>query len=456
MSASGGELGLVLRDACAARGVPGAVVGLLADGAATIACHGVQNVQQPTPMTAASHVQVASITKTFTAAAVLLLVEDGSVALDDPVARHLPELGPATGLDTESITVQHLLSHQAGFDGDHLFVTGAQDLAALADARRLFEPGRGFSYSNAGFSIAGELVACVAGQPFDVFLRHRLLEPLGLRSAGFRADEVITFPVASPHWVWEGQAHVVRGGGWQPRWELGPLDWAAGGLVATVEHLLRWGRFQWEGTADDDAQVLSAESLARLHHPVVERAEPLDQVALDWYVRDIDGVRTLGHGGVTPGYVSDLLVLPDRRAVVVCLTNATNGAAVVHEVRRWVLAHHLGLHEAHPPPDRATAVDPTRLTGTYVHSFCLLDVEPGPDAGAVRVVPRANRDAVGWQPPLDASRVLAFTNETDAVSVDHDPGDPPRVVRFGFEATADGDTSATWLQWGGRLAPRAS
>src|SRR5690606_19471143 len=145
--------------------------------------------------------QVASITKTFTATAVMLLVEQGKAALEDPIAKHLPELAATTGLPTEEITVEHLLSHPAGFDGDHLIVLQRDDLASLRDARRFFAPGTGFSYNNAAFSIAGELIEAIAGETYPRFVRKRLLKPLGMTNACFRADDAILERVAAPHFV---------------------------------------------------------------------------------------------------------------------------------------------------------------------------------------------------------------------------------------------------------------
>jgi CubicO group peptidase (beta-lactamase class C family) len=440
----------VLRDACTIRGVPGAVVAVLLDGEVVAAAHGVENAERSVPVGLDTHFQVASITKTFTAAAVMLLVEDGLVSLDDSVHRHLPDFGVRTGLDGDAITVEHLLSHQSGFDGDQLFVTGDMRLEALAGARRLFEPGTGFSYSNAGFSVAGEVIEAASGESYERVVRDRLLKPLGLTTAAFTADRLITHPVASPHWVWEGEAHVVRGGGWQPGWELQPLDWAAAGLAATPEQLLRWGRFQWEGTADDGSRLLSDESLARLHTPVV-RGEPLEDVGLDWFVREVDGVTAISHGGLSAGYVTNVQVLPERQAVVACATNATNGAGLIHEVRRWLFPELLGLDLSDPVPDPSLDVDPARLAGTYWHPFSLLDVVPDPDQPTrARVTPREHPEPLGWHPPLEGPCTVGFFDEDTVISVDHDPVSPPTLARFGFGL----DGQAEWLQWGGRLAPR--
>lgn len=447
----GDELQQVLTDAVTEHGVPGAAAGVVVGDEVHVATHGVANVDLPTPIRPDTLFQVGSISKTFTSAAVLLLVQDGLLALDDPVAKHLPDLAAATDLDLDTITVEHLLSHQAGFDGDHLFVERlADDLGALRTARRLFPPGTGFSYNNAAFSMAGAIVEQVAGQPFESVVRERLLRPLGMRSATFRADDAITFPVAAPHWVHEGTPHVLRRAGWQPGWELGPLDRAAGGLVASVEHLLTWCGLQWTGATPDGDEVLSQVSLDRLHAPVI-RADVQEDVGLDWFGRGAGDDRTVSHGGVTVGYVSELVVAPRRQVGVVALTNATNGASVNQRVRRWALERLAGIVEVDPQPDTGAPADLTGLEGRFVHSFAELVVTRGQDPGTVVVSPEA-RDVAGWQPPLDAPVTVtpcaAADSTIDVVSVGA-PG-PVRVARFGLDAAG----RAEWLLWGLRRAPR--
>src|SRR4051812_14529011 len=135
-----------LAQAAGGEGVPGAVVGVLLGDEEHVCTYGVGSADHPRPVSGDTLFQVGSISKTFASAAVMVLVERGRLALDDPIARHLPGLAAATGLDTEAMTVEHALSHQSGFDGDHLLVVGAgRGLDALADARRLFPPGRGVS-----------------------------------------------------------------------------------------------------------------------------------------------------------------------------------------------------------------------------------------------------------------------------------------------------------------------
>lgn len=443
------ELTEKLRSACAEHGTPGAAAGVLVGDRVHVATHGVSSSELGQPVTPATLFQVGSITKTLTAAAVMILVQAGRLGLEDAVARHLPDLADATGLDLDAITVEHLLSHQGGFDGDHLLVEGGDiGLAALVTARRMFPPGTGFSYSNAGFSIAGAVLEAVTGQRFEDFVRDRLLTPLGMTRAAFRADEAITHSVALPHLVLGDDAYVLRGLGWQPGWELAPVDRPAGGLVASAEELIEWCRFQLTGVDTAGSQVLTADSLRRLHTPVVN-ADRRDDIALAWFVREIDGLATIGHGGVTAGYHSDLLIVPDRRVAFVGLTNATNGADVNRTVRQWVLERAAGMSEADPQPDPTLSPDRVRVEGAYLHPFALLNVRAGSTPGTVEVTSSRRTDTDGWQPPLDPEFTCGFFAEDHIVTIDA-PG-PPRVGRFGFDASG---TDAAWLLWGSRRAPR--
>jgi CubicO group peptidase (beta-lactamase class C family) len=443
------ELAAQLEATAARLSVPGAVVGVAVGDRSYVAARGVDSVEHPAPITPATRFQVASVTKTFTSAVVMVLAQEGQLSLADPVGVHLPDLAEQTGLDTDAITIEIALSHQAGFDGDHLFVAAnaaTDGLGALREARRLFSPGQEFSYNNAGFSIVGAIVEAVTEQSFAEVVRTRLLRPLGMQGAGFRADDLITYPVAVPHWVVDGQAFVLRRGGWQPGWELEPIDHAAGGLVANVEHLLTWSRFQMTGRAVDGSRLLEAASLERLHEPVVG-ADMTRSIALDWFVRDIDGARSIGHDGVTAGYNTELLVLPEREIAFIGLTNATNGSWLNDEMRRWVLHRFADLHDAPLASDQSASVDRSRYHGRFLHAFGILDVVDGAEDGQLLVTSTARTDVDGWQPPVDPPRVLAFVREDHAVTIG--PG-PQQLVRFGFGP----DGRADWLLWDLRRAVR--
>lgn len=436
------ELATALQQQVDEHGVPGAAAGLIVDGERHTASVGITNIEHPLPVTDTTLFQVASITKTFVSAGVMLLVEDGELSLDDPVAKHLPTLADRTGLDADAITIEHLLSHQAGFDGDHLFVGRIPDsLDQLVDARRLFEPGTGVSYNNAAFSIAGEVIAAVSGQSFEAFTRARLLKPLGIKGY-FSADEVITHRVAAPHYVLGDSKGVLRGTGWQPGWELGPIDRAAGGLITSVSGLLSWAQFHLDG-----GDLLSRASLDRMHGSVVSLDRWID-IGLDWFIMCTDGGTAIDHGGLTVGYCSVLVLVPEQGVAAVCLTHATNGGAVNQAVRRWALERYAGIVERDPEPDPTIVVDTSRFEGRFLYPFAQLTISAGQKPNTLTVTSSQRDDVDGWKPPPDPPMTLAFVDERHAITLD--AVGPQRWTQFGFDATG----RAEWLTWGSRRAVR--
>ncbi len=419
-------------------GVPGVAVGVLHGDQRAVVGVGVTNVEFPLPVDGATRFQVGSISKTITSAAVMLLVESGDVDLSEPASTYLRGLdlvGDGTGIDLGAVTVEQLLSHRSGIDGDHFLVHGGHSLEQLRDARALFAPGQGYSYSNAGFTLAGAVIEAVSGQSYEDFVRTRLFGPLGMGASTFRADDAITYGVAAPHFVYDGDAFVLRGIGWQPGWELVPIDHAAGGLISTVDDLLTWSRFQWTGTAADGSPLLSADSLARLHRPVT-RESVLDEIALDWFVRDHGGLVMIGHGGVTVGYISDLMVATDAELGVVILTNATNGDGVIHEIRRWVLREIAGVEDPRPSLPAEPIEVPATLPGRYGHAFADVIVAAGDEPGTLVISEQPRTDTEGWFPPTEGEpqRATIFAEDQALVAGDGSP----RILRFGVDAGAFG------------------
>jgi CubicO group peptidase (beta-lactamase class C family) len=442
------ELADVLHSGLALGHGVGAAAGVIVDGERATVTAGLTSVEHADLVDSDTLFQVGSISKTFTATAVAALVDEGRVAFEDPVAKHLPELSARTGIDFDAITVEQLLSHQAGFDGDHLFITRhAESLDGLRGARVLFPPGAGFSYNNAGFSIAGEIVAAASGLSYETFVRTRLLQPLGMHSASFRADDAITYKVAAPHFGQGEDAFVIRRGGWQPGWELGPVDRAAGGLVASIEHLLTWCEFQWSGRAPDGSQLVTKTNLDRLHTPVVNEDWQSDG-GLDWSVKRRGPVTTIDHGGLTVGYNCELTVEPEQRVGIVCLTNTTFSALLLQRVRRWALARVLGVDERDPEPDAALAIDPDRFTGRFLAPFSMLIVEVGDAPGTITITGSARDDVDGWQPPPEPRTTFGFFRADHAVSLD--AATTVRTPRFGFDDAG----RAAWVLWGSRRAVR--
>ncbi len=430
------ELRSVLTEAVSAHGVPGAAAGVLVDGETHTACVGVTSVENPLPVTPDTLFQIASITKTFVAAAVMRLVRDGRVALEDPVARHLPDLATRTGLDADAITLEHLLSHQSGFDGDHMLVGRLPErLEQLTDAARLHEPGEGVSYNNAAFCIAGELIARVSGDSFEHFIRDQVLKPLDIRGY-FSADQVITRRVATPHFVVGDRVGVLRG-----PWQLNAIDRPAGGLITSVDGLLTWARAQLDPT-----EALDQDGIDRMQRPVAT-LDRWTRFGLDWSITRTNDTTVIDHGGLNPGYTSVLAIVPDRRVAVVSLTHATNGGAVNQAVRRWALRRFAEVEERDAESDPAVVVDADRFVGRYRYPYAWLTLTRGDAPNTLRVTPSERDDVDGWKPPPPPAVTLAFVDAEHAVTID---AGVQQRTRFGFDAAG----RTAWMTWGSRRSPR--
>lgn len=451
--------------ALARLGVPGAAVGVLRAGKELTAGYGVTSVEDPLPVHAETLFQIGSVSKTFTATALMRLVEQGALALDDPVRRHLPTFRLSADGLAERVTVRHLLTHTAGWLGDWFLVhppdigAGADALAVLLERMRevpqVFEPGAGWSYNNAGFAVAGRLLEVLTGRPFEAVLRETLLHPLGMTRTVFTADEAITRRVAAPHRSSEGAPAVTRGAGWQPGWELIRADLPLGGVVSCVADLLRWARFHL-GEASGPLGVrppLGPATLAAMREPLAEAGCFAEQVGVTWMLRTVEGHRLVGHGGLTTGYATTFLMVPERAFAVVVLTNATpGGTRLCSEVARAALRAGLGIDDAPPAPTPDAGGDPSPFVGRYDNPFSVQEVRTGEAPGELVLEHHARPRAPGtWYPPPPGPTRLAFYAPDRLVVL------APTVLEGQrCEFGRDSAGRIAWFRWGGRVGPRRS
>ena len=213
---------------------PGCAVGVSQNGKVVVnRAYGLANVERKLPLTRSSLFDIGSTQKQFTAAAVLLLVEDGRLSLTDDIRKHLPEL-PDYG---HKVTVDHLLTHTGGIrDWTGLLPLapeGTDVLQLILRQRGLnFTPGEEWSYSSSGFELAKAIVARVSGMSFAEFARRRLFVPLGMKSSSYVPDILQAGPNAA-------LGYQKDGAGWKPYMRLGN-NRGGGAVVSTVGDLLIW------------------------------------------------------------------------------------------------------------------------------------------------------------------------------------------------------------------------
>lgn len=395
-------------------GIPGAAVGVWADGREHYACHGVTSLDNPLPVDSDTLFQLGSVTKTYTATALMRLVEQGRVELDAPVRRYVPELELADEAAAAQITVLNLLNHTSGLSWNLIVDTGdgedalADFVAKLVELPMIAQPGERSSYSQAGFILLGRVIEKVTGLTYEKAIAELVLTPLGLSNSFFGPEEVMARRFAVGHNLDEaGELSIAP-------WTTLRGNNPGGGLVSSVADQLRWARFHLgdghadrddNGDADSAESILSAKSLHAMREQTVAlRASTLgDGVGIAWFLRAVDGVRTAGHGGSANGQFAELLIVPERDFAVVSLANqGPDGTPFNQAVVRWALETHLGLVERDPEPLPYDAARAEELVGDYDIDAMTLTIATAAEGLtlAARLKP-AIREAMGDEAPAD-------------------------------------------------------
>ena len=387
--------------------IPGVAVGLWVDGKEIYACHGVTSVDNPLPVDRDTLYVLGSVTKTYTATALMRLVAEGRVELDAPVRRYVPELRLADERAAAEVTVLNLLNHTSGLDWRINVDTGegddalAREVAKLAESKLIAPPGTRASYSQAGYNLAGRIMEKVTGLTYERAVASLLFEPLGLSHSFFARDDVMTRRFAVGHNLGEdGKLSIAR------PWRHWRSDNPGAGLASSVADLLRWARFHLgDGRAESGARILPAEVLQRMKEPTVAlRGSTLgDAFGICWFLRDVDGVRTVGHGGSANGQFAELLTVPERDFAVVSLSNAgPNGIPFNQAVVRWALQTYLGVIDRDPEPLAYDEARAREVVGSYENDFMTLTI--GTDGAGLRLDVRIKpeiRAAAKTEPPPD-------------------------------------------------------
>ncbi|MBX3145428.1 MAG: beta-lactamase family protein [Gemmatimonadales bacterium] len=333
----------LMRDFAQRSRVPGIAYGIVIDGQlAHRGTAGFRELGSRAPVDSASVFRIASMSKSFTALAILQLRDEGKLGLDDPAERYVPELAtlryPTT--DSPKITIRHLLSHSEGFPEDNPW--GDQQLAISdEEMNRLMRsgipfstaPGTAYEYSNYGYAILGRIVANVSGMPFARYLDQRILAPLGMTVTTMEARTVAASRLAHGYrWqdtTWLEEAQLSDGA-------FGPM----GGMLTSIDDLSRWVGFMLDAWPPRDgvergpvrrASVREMQQVARYNGASAVRDPATGAVTLSagGYGYGL-GVRqtcqvpsNVSHSGGLPGFGSIMQWLPDYGVGIVTLGNLT-------------------------------------------------------------------------------------------------------------------------------------
>jgi CubicO group peptidase (beta-lactamase class C family) len=303
-------------------GSPGCALGVVRDGRLVYEkAVGFADLEQGRRIGPDTVFHVASVSKQFTAMAVLLLEQDGKLSLDDDVRKHLPELHDFG----TTITLRHLLQHTSGLRDQWSLVTLAgwrmddvitdDDVVRLACRQRElnFKPGARHLYSNTGYTLAARVVERVAGMPFREFARRRIFEPLGMSHTRFPADHQEIIPGRA-------RSYFPAGPG---RYKNAVLSYGTAGatsLHTTVADLAHWVKNFDEPRVGDEALIARFQEVGKLNS-----GRPIGY-ALGLQVGDYRGLKLVEHSGGDAGFRSHLIRFPSERFAVIVLANAADSS----------------------------------------------------------------------------------------------------------------------------------
>jgi CubicO group peptidase (beta-lactamase class C family) len=316
-----GELEKVVLEEMRETDTPGVAIAIISGDRVVFARgFGVTNIETQVPVTTDTLFQIGSITKTFTAAALLTLATEGKIALDKPIGSYVKGLNPKLS----QVTAQQLLSHTAGLK-DEPDEYGLHDESALAGYVRswkddycLLEPEQSFSYSNSGIALAGFVMQEIAGKPYADVMNEQLFKPLNMNRTTFRPTMAMTYPMALGHRAQHGEkSKVVR-----------PLAddtrlWPAGNIFTNINEFSRFIMAFLNDGNIEGKQVLPPAVIAQMSTPRVEVPTfvPATQYGYCLFMNQQRGVNRVWHEGSMPGFFASLMVVPKHRFAVIMLTN---------------------------------------------------------------------------------------------------------------------------------------
>jgi CubicO group peptidase (beta-lactamase class C family) len=303
--------------------VPGLAIAVVKDGkVALVRGYGVCELGKDRKVTADSIFTIASCTKSFVAACVGLLVEDGKLRWDDPVVRHLPDFKLADPYLTKHLTLRDLLCHRTGLRRADLLGDGAGfDSKEVVRRLKYLEPiaevRSQYIYNNHMYTVLGEVVTQAAGKPWEQFAAERFFGPLGMNATTADIKQVPRDRLAPRHW--RSDAGIVA----RPRPQSG------GGVYSSVVDMAQWLKLQLAEGDLEGRRILKPETIREMHalqFSVPIRSRPTNNIyaaqfhgcGLGWFVQDYRGRKIVLHGGAWGAMVA---MMPEERLGVVVLSN---------------------------------------------------------------------------------------------------------------------------------------
>lgn len=335
---------------------------------------------------------IASVTKQFTAVAILQLVEQGKIFLQDSIQKYIPGY-PSGGY---TITIEHLLTHTSGIK-DYLqmemntpFIerwdfSPKQFIDSFKNHPLEFKPGTRFSYSNSGYYLLGYIIGKVTGKTYQEYMQEQLFKPLEMSHTYFEKDGMV---IPGRVYGYRTEGTTVKNSDF---WSAS-IKYAAGGMCANVDDLLKWHKALYAN------KILKEETFKKAVTPYHLLDGTATRYGYGWYINTYNGIRSVEHPGALPGFQARQIYYPDDQVFVVVLTN--NGSASMDELTNRISA--VVLNKSLQPDIKIDDQLLEKYFGTYKLSI---------DTNRVITVFKIN-DRVVVKLPNNEIVPLLFTSET--------------------------------------------
>ncbi|MBT8219530.1 MAG: beta-lactamase family protein [Bacteroidia bacterium] len=324
------------------RKIPGVSYGVVVDDSLVIASStGMINLEKELPASTTSCFRIASMTKSFTAMAIIQLRDEGKLSLEDPISKYIPETSDLTYLtaDAPPIDIQNLLTMTAGFPednpwGDRQLDEQDEMLMNMMTTGVAFSntPSFTYEYSNTGYALLGNIISRVSGIPYQEYIRQNILHPLGMYDTYWEYDKIPEDQLAIGY-RWEDE-----------EWKLEPIlhdgsFGAMGGLITTITDFSKYVSFHlsaWPPRNDPEQGPVKRSSIREMHTPqfsrLLARARDYNKETCPMITgygyglginQDCKGIRRVRHGGALPGFGSNYIVYPDYGIGIMAFGNLT-------------------------------------------------------------------------------------------------------------------------------------
>lgn len=331
-----GKINAIIEKRMAGNHIPGLSLAVVRDGKIILAKgYGKASLELDVPATEKTNYLVYSITKTFTAVATMMLVEEGRISLDDPISKHLSGLPTAWN----PVSVRQLLDHTSGISSftkhekppcaarkDERDYTQADVLDEVACLPLDFGSGERWAYTDTGYYLLGMLIENISGKTYDAFLRERIFAPLGMNDTRHHSNTALIANRANGY-SWENGAY--RNADW-----VDPvIEFSNGGLTSTVLDLAKW-----------DASLYTEELLKRTTlalmwtNATLNSGETVPSYGLGFGLTPFHGRKRVGHSGGGPGFATAITRFLDEKTTVIVLTNADQEGFVIGDMANEIAA----------------------------------------------------------------------------------------------------------------------